>query len=496
MWTADIDDGDIGYSRVSSEEQGKTKSIQNQEERLKEFGCTRIYSDIESAYSMTVVRQEFQQLRAYIESGQAKGRKIVLDKADRLARWETVGFEFLDLLARHNLRLIILESPHIDNLSPGGRQLLGYEIVNARAQSAKQSERIKAGHDRRRKRGAAYNSPFGYKRENDKHVLDFDPIVIAGQTTSYASIAREVIDAFLELKSLRATAKLINRKYQIERRSSGRKGSFANFRETWRGFDYGSLGKWLRNPILRGHTCYGCGFREYPRDESKWDVTYNTHPDQALITEAEYRQIFSILEQPFKPTGKRFESRSYQVRPLSPIMRCGICNHSLRLSLYYRKSTDPIAHYYCANARNGSCRDGDLIGTGATIRADYVEEELIKALKEKAEEIANASIVPSEQMEPIEITQKRRELAQLQSFANQKLVAPLISQLEAEIKVLTEGLSFVDSQLEVRRELFGTLKDEDFWDKVQPADKRGIYKTLCRRIVVINGVLELIDLYD
>jgi DNA invertase Pin-like site-specific DNA recombinase len=495
MWVADIDNGDIGYSRVSSEEQGKTKSIQNQEERLKEFGCTRIYSDIESAYSMTVVRQEFQQLRSYIESGQAKGRQIVLDKADRLARWETVGFEFLDLLAKHNLRLYILESPHLDNLTPEGRQLLGYEIVNARAQSAKQSRRIKAGHDRRRKRGGAYNSPFGYKRECDKHVLNFDPVTIAGQTTSYGAIARDVIDTFLELKSLRATVKAINRKYQIERRSSGRKGSFANFRKTWRGFDYGSLVKWLRNPILRGHTCYGCGFREHPRDESKWDITYNTHPDQALITEAEYRQISGILESPFKPTGKRFESKAYQIRPLSPIMRCGICNHSLRLSLQYRRNGDPIAHYYCANARNGACRDGEVIGTGATIRAEVAEAALIEALKSRAEDIAAAALVPIEDVEPLAVVQSRHELAQLRSFSNQALVADAIAKLESDIEHELKFSSGQIEEAETRKEIYLLMNENAFWGNLLLEEKREIYQTLCRRLVVVNGSIKRVELF-
>lgn len=492
MWLDDNDNGDIGYSRVSSEEQGRTKSIENQNIRLRLEGCTRIYSDVESAYKGND-RPEFEELQSFIKSGAASGRRIVVCNSDRLSRRETVGFGFLELLNTAGLKLLIIDSPHIDVSTPDGWALLGYDIVNARAYSARLSKRVKQGHERHKARSAAYYALFGYvkNQETERLELDTTPRQIGNAMIAPAALAREAIELYLETGSLHRTCTTINSKYAIERISTGQKGNRQD-RKVFRGWDYGTFLQWLINPILRGHTAYGRAQRQRLSHASSWEIAYNTHADHVLMTEEEYGRVVDLLGQKSHYGSRSFgEDKVKHIHVLSPVMRCGICNSSMGVGWSESRAKTWRKFYYgCRNHKYKSCRNGDVIGTGKTIRAEIVEAALVEALRAKASTIAELADMPDEIIEPIEITRKRQELSSLKGLPNPDRVADAIEQLESEIAQarleLQRSANQYSSNLEMLQQVFG---DPAYWESLEPTEKREIFRQLCKKVSVINGAI-------
>ncbi|MFM7888961.1 MAG: recombinase family protein [Pseudanabaena sp.] len=317
----------IGYARVSSKEQAEGRSIENQIKVLKAAGCEDVLVDIESAYSKKD-RPNFNKLMEMVRDGLVS--KVIVCTLDRLSRNETVTFIAFDDFEKAGCQLISLEE-NFNLQSPEGRLQAGFAALMARNYSAQLSQKTRRGHKARRDRTAGYFKCFGYKITDERYQLDHDPFLCLLQdrsTMSRAAIAYDIINIFKQCKSLRRTLHNLNAKYGLSSFSSGKGKGNRSVRDRF-GFSQSGLHSWLTNPILRGHTCYGRSQQQRQQHKHLWDIRYDTHPDDRLISDSEYRELDNIFD--WNKDHHGFDNSLRIVHPLSGLVYCGDCGRSHRV---------------------------------------------------------------------------------------------------------------------------------------------------------------------
>lgn len=475
----------IGYARVSSREQAEGRSIENQVKLLKAAGCEDVLVDIESAYSKRD-RPNFNKLMDLVRGGTVQ--KVIVCTLDRLSRNETITFIAFDDFEKAGCQLVSLEE-NFNLQSPEGRLQAGFAALMARNYSAQLSQKTKRGHKARRDRNAGYFKCFGYKIQNEKYVLDYDPFLcLLGDRIelSKAAIASDIINIFRNCKSLRRTLHTLNSKYGLATYSQKGKGN-KQPRDRF-AFSASGLHSWLTNPILRGHICYNRGHKQGQQHRYLWDIRYDTHPDDRLISEAEYRELDEIFN--WNRTHHGFDNSQKVTHVLSGLVYCGECGRSHRITgSLQRDKVTKLYYYQCQNYGMRAC------GQKKTIRDVVVEDAAIAKLITAAEQIANIAETPLEPIESAEVRELRAQLATLETMASNPAIAQAISQIKVQIsnKEYDSGSSGkVDN--ESRFVLVETFQNPSFFATLPDMDKKTIYRALIDRIVVKDGEVLTVEL--
>lgn len=103
-----------GYARVSTKRQAADgNSLEDQERKLREHGCTEIYTDSFTGTKMD--RPEFSALMAKIQPGDT----LVVTKLDRFARTAADGAKLIRGLVSSGVNVDILNMGRADNSSMG-----------------------------------------------------------------------------------------------------------------------------------------------------------------------------------------------------------------------------------------------------------------------------------------------------------------------------------------------------------------------------------------
>jgi site-specific DNA recombinase len=502
-WVCDTTDGDWGYARVSSDEQAKGHSIDNQIARLKAAGCSQIFADVESAYKKGTHRPDFEQMMECIQQGQARGKCLKIPDLERLARNEFTSFWVFETLEAYEVKLVILDQPYIDLDDPEGRVLAGHSVLQARAYSARLSRKVKRGHQKHRDRNAAYFPPFGYVKnpKTESFELDHRPFLclIESQVElSKAAIGRDMVEVFSKCRSLRRSLITINEKYGITSHADRGKGN-----RQPRGkfhFHASGFGSWLNNPILRGHLAYGRGAQQRQSHKHLWDLRYNTHSgvqpdgsydpdkDHRLMTDEEYRSIEEILD--YNAATGGFGFKSEVVHPLSGLIYCEECRGKCRIT-HFRLRTDPSIKkfsYQCNNYHLKSCRQKQ------SVREHILEQAMIDALCARAETIASLAKLPPEQTYPPELLALKTELAfyeQAPGTRAEAIKADLRRQIDTfQIQQSVSHTQQLASQ-ELLLQVFG---DRSYWKTLLAEEKRELYRNLVDRVVIRAGQVERVEL--
>lgn len=483
------DTGDFGYARVSSDEQSKGHSIETQIERLRLAGCTRIYTDVESAFKRGVTRPDFEEMLRFILSGAAKGRKLVVCDLDRLARNEATAFLLFDQLDDSGIGLLSLDQPYLDLCNPDGRVLAGHSVLQARAYSARLSKRVKQGHQRHRDKNLPYFAPFGYLKRGDKFVLDTEPFLcLIGDRSEWsrAQVGRWLVETFSKEESLRGTLRNFNSTFGICSHAIKGKGN-----RQPRGkmhFTAASLTTWYNNPILRGHLAYGRGGLQRLRHQHLWDVRYDTHPEHRLMSEEEYKTIVDTLT--YNAKHKGWKAPKY-LHPVSGLVYCAACN-GLCFLMSYKLRSDPSQvkfSYQCKNWRTRSCDQKRMV------KALKIENFIVGQLCSRAEEIAAIAATSMDAVEPPEILELRRQLIALDSAGNHPAIERAKTELQLQIKQLENQHNTQESVEQADRELLlSVFSDQEYWKQLAPEEKKRIYRTLVDRVYIRSGAIEDIEL--
>ena len=154
-----------GYARVST----KHQSLDVQIEKLKEYGCEKIYQ--EKFTGTKCDRPELNKLLNEIKSGDI----LVVCKLDRLARNVKEGIELIEMLFKINVKVDVLNLGLLENTTVG-RFYLQLLLAVAEMERNMIIERIQEGLEKARKRDDfVCGRPKKFSREHINFALSLRP---------------------------------------------------------------------------------------------------------------------------------------------------------------------------------------------------------------------------------------------------------------------------------------------------------------------------------
>lgn len=432
----------VGYGRVSTTEQAvNTNAAKQQIQRLESAGCEKIYFDVQSGTKSD--RAEFLKMMAEVERGAIAA--VVITRDDRIARDGYTTLYILETFPRCGVELEVLDAGKVVDLSNPYEWLQRSQAgLNAEFESRMLSLRIKKGFDYLRKEAKANpKPPYGYLRRNEKYQInrDINP--------------RLQVEAFLKCGTLQSACRMIDELY-------GKRWS------------HGGLRRWLLNPVLRGHT-------GYDRPSEVWrNIAYNTHPDQAIMTESEYQYICDTFQNNKRYWGKNRTAKQY---PLGGLMFCGECGTKMTVA----HGGNNRVYAYCR--RRKQWVSSETCGQKKTPRMELVEESVITVLTQRAIAItAIAQTPPNPTVNP-ELQQLEDKLARLESMGDD----PDIEELKGKLKLRIEGMKYGEvsrsEEIGDKAKLLQAFSDPVLWRSFPDTEKRSVYRALVDRIMIKDGAV-------
>jgi hypothetical protein len=251
-------------------------------------------------------------------------------------------------------------------------------------------------------------------------------------------------------------------------------------------FSPGGLRDWLTNPVLQGHICYLRQRDGQRRERSAWNICYNTHPDQRLVSDEEAREIEEILAHNARVRGYGSTALKY---PLSGLVFCAECRSACYSMKGSRGKKQPGYNYYfqCKNWRLRSC------GQKKVIRMEVAEALVVNALLDRSEALAQiAANSPLErEQEPMELKELRSQLEGLEQLgynpAFEQAKRELRSQIERFRYKLLEDSCTQNANRELLLQTFG---ERTYWLTLLEEEKRQIYRALVDRVITRGGQVE------
>jgi DNA invertase Pin-like site-specific DNA recombinase len=504
----------VGYARVSTLEQAHQRSLEDQVFRLKAAGASRVYADVASRTKDD--RSGLLELVELVRAGEVSA--VLVTRLDRITSSPGLFERISGVFQRQKVPLVALDE-RVDIHSVEGEFVAGLQVhfarrevntIRLRAQTAKEVGRVKGR--------ASSSTPWGYCNIDGKYELDHTPFLcllsdrphdglnFPGRTK--AQLARDIVDIFFEVGSFAKATKTVHTKYGILKfqKPPTLKSEHYIFEEK---FDYkesknmrAGLFRWskdgirnyLSSPVLQGHTPYHTmitvGDRERRRaPQSQWDIRYNTHPEQALITEAEARRIQELIGFNREFKGWRNFAKGGNVHPLTGLVVCAHCGRTMRTKTSNYKG-QTTTYYQCKNYAERAC------STKAMIRMNVVEETVIAALTSKAQEIADLATTLEQPTEPLELKELRSQLATLEAIPGRNQV---IEQAKAEVRLQLDAMVHknqnASAQTSDNRELLlWSAKQPDFWQNLEPHQKQRFLRALVARVMVKDGKVQQVIL--
>jgi site-specific DNA recombinase len=473
----------IGYTRVSSASLEQLNALEQHKARLKEAGCTEIYWDVASRSIDD--RAGLNTVLGIIATKQCD--RVVFIRIDRITDSPTVLENVIHLCLESGIPIVGLDD-HIDFENVGGRLQARILCNLARAEVERLSDRVKHGYDYLRNHNLALHPPFGYRRVDGKMALNHEPylcLIEGQQELSQAEIACDLVELFLKHQTLRGTLRQFNQQYGLRQFvTPGR----ANRKPRHSlGFTVVGLGNWLTNPILQGHTAYGRQGHQRLRHKDTWDIRYDTHPDQVVMTAEQARQIEALLSSNAQTKG--WKPRNVKrINPLSGLVYCGECRSYCPSTAHRLKAEDVRHNYYqCRSYTVGACSQK------AMVRGYVIEDRLIEALIERAAAIKDIAQV-QEETDPPELQALKAELAYYINAPGSRaaaLVADLRQQIDAFHHHHHTSTALESEQRDL---LLQSFRDPLYWKSIAPEQRRDIYRALVERVVIKDGQVERVEL--
>lgn len=475
----------VGLARVSNREQAENShALEQQIDRLHRENLDRLYCDVQSGRSGD--RPGLNKLLADIKKGEIKS--VTVTRLDRFARMPPQKlWKILTLFEEHGVALRALDQ-HLDTETAAGRLQINILASMASFYSDDLSERVRHGWSHLRDRKVAVNPPFGYLKDADteKHILDHRPFLCRLDTReeeTRSQIARAIIDAFLEGRSLFSCLKIINERYGIYNfvhvDKSGNKVKGRVCRDMFR-FSRTGLRAFLLNPILCGHLGY------LRKQKHRTIVIRDTHPDEAIMTDDEQAEILSILSENRQRRGWGFGAKKFA---LSGMAVCGECRKSAYVSRGSTlKSGYTVYYFQCGNYPMRACTNKKMV------RLDAIEPMVDRVLRERAEAIAALASEPIEdrQKSP-ELIKVEDEIKMLKSIPNasgaiQIAIADL-QQKAASLQVEQQESDRTEEDL--RLKLVAAFSDPALWENLTTEERRRIYQLFVEKVSISHGDVQI-----
>ena len=462
----------IGYCRVSSNKQfAEGHALERYIESLVRFGIPEslIYFDVESGVSDR--REGFNAVLDLVQSGQVAA--VVIPNFDRLTRSPLQWEQTRELFTKYGVQVKFLEDGELDLESPDG--LFTGRIKAALA--AQVRDRIRAhslaGHAKHRERKEPYKPIFGYVKIDGE--IKPNEGKYPRSNLSYYQVARELVDIFLEVRSLGATLQTFKNKFYMHPPSYEGKIHLKCPSSTT------GLKNWLLNAQLRGKLQYLSFGHKTPQI-----IVEGTHAP--LIIEDDWIAIQGISE---GNKTRRAVNPGRLINPLSGIAKCRCCSGAMSQRTGYKRTNGEYSDRFlvCRNARsrNGHCKPEYARGYGMSI--EVVERVVREKLAERAGEIA--SLVPNVRAINPEIVELRESIKMLEAINDPDLIE-VIERKHTKLRLLqeTEEIKTVESQ--EKGKLLEMVVHPGFWDGMTPSDRNAIYRDLIEVVWCDRGRLEVV----
>ncbi len=487
----------VFYGRVSTTSSHQDSSIYRQEELAKKYECDLILVERESGRGSD--RLQYQKMLDLIKSG--KVSIVIATRSDRLGRdYHELNY-FYALCTKYGTHWEFIEEPEANSRSPWGEEIRRRKAYEAEQESYRLGKRQEQAYKFSEDSGKVFfrRPPLGY-RANQQQNAEIDWLTsgggnailcLDGELLASGEIALKLKDLYVKHGTLRQSLKhwkewiksceVINQKA-----ADGLLKRTASF-----------VREWLEDPTLRGHTAYGKYRREsfgekldkkrfvrLPKNE--WRIQYNTHPDQVLITESEFKFIQKNLEQNHNKGIAIALSKSdpEQPRSLTGILRCDLCKLTM-ISCSTRAKGKLYRYYYCSGKKDFKCQSKG-------ISEKQIIKLIVPAITQKATQLVSVieqaksggSIADPERKGALE-----KEIADAYNKYNSLKIEAFLSLA----KTLEQQLSAIEAtqiqevkRLESREVLLLGLSDPGYWNHLSPQDLHRYLKAIVQTCWV-NG---------
>jgi DNA invertase Pin-like site-specific DNA recombinase/ssDNA-binding Zn-finger/Zn-ribbon topoisomerase 1 len=473
-----------------------------QVERLQRSGCDRVYADIGSRDNDE--RKGLQQAIAMLEAGEVASLSVV--RLDRLTSSPILFERLVKLMKAQNIPLITLDES-VDIHSMDGLFSADLRVLFGKHELAMIRHRVKKSYENRRaKNGANSQVPFGYKNEGGHYVLDHTPFIcllsdrpkhgeFSGRT--FAQISAQIIETFFESgQSVGKTVKAIHSIYGVLKFKHpkveanllvfGQEDEFRYSRNKdpragvlrW---SPDGLRKWLRSPVLRGHTPYKTrvvsGGNVLPQEQ--WDIRYSTHPNQRLITDAQSQEIEEAiaLNRTIRGYGHQFAGNP---NTFIGILICDKCGRNMRCQTIKKHGEK---YYQCRSyAQERSCDAKKMVKESVTMEA--VIEELVAA----AGRLSEFALSADEIIEPPEVQQWRQQLDGLNQLGHNSALEEAKRTIQGQIDKWQyeqqTKKSVNDKNYDLLKWAFST---PDYWTSLDKKNQQEVVRSLVREVRSVDG---------
>ena len=274
-----------GLARVSTEKAAQDISIEAQVQQLREAGCDRVFAERASGYRPGARRPAWDELQALVAAGRVG--KVVAVSQSRLSR-QGEDLTFLRVCARLGVEVQFLDGSNADMADPAGRLMAGVMSTVNEVDSLIKSINVRNGIKRRKAAGhyACGRVPFGYLYDGSKVIPH----------PEHFRAARELWD---RLEAMEFNLPGTIRRYSL-------------------GWSARGLGRWIRNPIIRG--------------------IVHGEPGKvaAVISGQELANALRLMDAR-RWRGNVGNRAPRVIRPFSGMVVCQSCGHILHYHMAYQK---------------------------------------------------------------------------------------------------------------------------------------------------------------
>jgi hypothetical protein len=224
-----------------------------------------------------------------------------------------------------------------------------------------------------------------------------------------------------------------------------------------------------------------------PQDQ--WEIHRDTHPESALLTEADYESFKAIIEingRSRPNTQKWIENQNLRY-PISGLIYCGECGGKCGAQGTKKRGGEWHSYYKCRNAmQHKSC------GQTRTVRNDRIEAAIVESLIEAAAEINDASQVETavSVVASPELATLRSQLSGLMALGNNPSIVSAIDDIRSQIRQLEFTETSKEQKISrAKEDLKDAFSNPGCWDYLlSRSDVKTItFNRFIQKVVVLDG---------
>ena len=401
----------IGYARLSTADQAKGLTLEQQVTRLRSAGAEEVLIDLMSG--TTTARPKYREILKRVEAGTVS--TVIATRWDRLSRSAAETCRLVDVFAADGApELRLLDDP-MDLTTIGGRMQLRLLGVIAQGEVERLRERSAAGKAHRAAKGLLDVAPFGMEIYAGLLRPDRRPFLCeltTQQERSRADLLLEIYDAAAAAGSMHAPWRLLGDRYGY-----------------W--LDRTGMRRLLLNPALRG-----AKVSKRNKSTATWADVVEGAGGEPLIPPEEHQRFEAFIR---GQMARRTTPDKRKTHLLAGKVTCGHCGRLMGRGTIVRS---PHGRYFCSNRecswlipgkRRNAIREPDLIEAVLLAMAD--QAAVVAAAMERQAQRRDESAATAPEVKRL---QARRQ-KYLQLLAEGDPVQSVIEALDQQIAALLEA---------------------------------------------------------